>query len=153
MVASEECKHPLSWTASGFSLDDFNLVVLPGGHDKAVRQILDSESLHRLLADYFPKTRKADAGMKAVAAICHGPLILANAKRPDGKSVIYDCQTTALPAKMEALAYWGTRMFLGDYYKTYGAGSENVQDTVSDVPHARGACSGHTPLGFRFHAC
>ncbi|KAL6401864.1 class I glutamine amidotransferase-like protein [Ilyonectria robusta] len=129
MIASEECQHPLAWSTPGFSLDPFSLVFLPGGHDKAVRQILDSATVHGLLAEYFPKTRRTD-GVKAIGAICHGVLVLANAKGADDQSVISDCCTATLPARFEQVAYWGTRMFLGDYYKTYGAGSENVEDSV-----------------------
>ncbi|KAH7136342.1 class I glutamine amidotransferase-like protein [Dactylonectria macrodidyma] len=132
MIASEECQHPLSWSAPDFSLDPFSLVFIPGGHDKAVQQIIDSTVVHALLADYFPKTRKPD-GVKAIGAICHGVLVLANAKGADDHSVISDCCTTTLPARFEQVAYWGTRMFLGDYYKTYGHGSENVEHSVRKI--------------------
>ena len=129
MKASEECQSPLSWTASGFSLDDYNIIILPGGHDKAVRQAVDSPVLQALLVDYFPKTRKPSN--KAVGAICHGVLALSNAKDASGQSVIHSCDTTTLPGMFESSIFWGTRLFLGDYYKTYGAGSENVEDSVS----------------------
>lgn len=132
MHASEEFQHPLSWSTPGLSLDLFSFVFLPGGHDKAVRQILDSATVHALLAEYFPKTRRPD-GVKAVGAICHGVLALANAKGADGQSLISECTTTTLPARFEQVAYWGTRIILGDYYKTYGAGSEDVEDSVSHL--------------------
>ncbi|KAL6886156.1 hypothetical protein HDV57DRAFT_508434 [Trichoderma longibrachiatum] len=129
MAESEEWKNPLSWSDEQFSLDAFNLVFLPGGHDKAVRQIIDSDRVHKLLADYFPKTKKPSN--KAVGAVCHGVMVLSESKHPDGSSVIRDCVTTALPARFEQVAFWGTRLFLGDYYKTYGAGSENVEDSLT----------------------
>ena len=125
-------QHPFSWTAPDFSLDPFDIVLLPGGHDKGMRQIIESASLHKLLLDYFPKTRKP--GRKIVAAICHGVMVLANSKDAEGRSVIRECLTTTLPSKMEQAAYWGTRAFLGDYYKTYGAKSEDVEQSVC---HAR----------------
>lgn len=128
MAESEEWKNPLSWSDEQFTLDAFDLVFLPGGHDKAVRQVIDSERVHQLLVDFFPKTKKP--GKKAVGAVCHGVMVLSESKNPDGSSVIRDCDTTALPARFEQLAFWGTRLFLGDYYKTYGAGSENVEDSV-----------------------
>ena len=129
MAQSEEWQHPRAWTAEGFTLDAYDLVHLPGGHDKAVRQIIDSESAHALLADFFPRTKKP--GRKVVSAICHGVMVLARTKGPDGESVIRECTTTALPAKFEQIAFWVTRLFLGDYYKTYGAGSDDVEDSVS----------------------
>ena len=130
MFTSEEWKNPQAWSAPGFTLDEYTLVFLPGGHDKAVRQIMDSETVHRLLAAYFPKTQRPD-GVKAVGAICHGVLVVSKAKGADGQSVLHDCTTTTLPARFEQAAYWGTRLFLGDYYKTYGAGTEDLEDSVS----------------------
>ncbi|TVY17345.1 Uncharacterized protein LARI1_G003465 [Lachnellula arida] len=83
MCTTPSFQHPLSWTSMDFSLQSYNLVFLPGGHEKGVRQLIDSP-----------------------------------------------CVTTALPARFEQVAFWGTRAFLGDYYKTYGAGSENVEESV-----------------------
>jgi putative intracellular protease/amidase len=131
MVASQECKHPRAWTAPGFTLDGYDIVFLPGGHEKSVRQIIDSAAVQRLLADYYPKTKKPSN--KAIGAVCHGVMVLSNAKGEDGKSVLHGCVTTALPARFEQLAYWGTRVFLGDYYKTYGAGSEDVEASVCSI--------------------
>ncbi|KAI1188588.1 class I glutamine amidotransferase-like protein [Nemania serpens] len=128
MQQSEEMRHPLSWSAPDFSLDPYDLVFLPGGHEKSVRQVIDSPILHRLMLDYFPKTKKPSR--KAVAAVCHGVMVLSESKDANGRSVIHDCVTTTLPTMFERTAYWGTRAFLGDYYKTYGHGSENVQESV-----------------------
>ncbi|KAL6854939.1 hypothetical protein ACO1O0_006075 [Amphichorda felina] len=128
MTASDEWKHPMAWTAPDLTLDSFDLVFLPGGHDKAVSQIIDSGAVHKLLVDFYPKTRKPSH--KAIGAVCHGVMVLSNAKTDNGKSVLHGCVTTALPARFEQLAYWGTRAFLGDYYKTYGAGSEDVEVSV-----------------------
>ncbi|KAJ2967134.1 hypothetical protein NUW58_g10512 [Xylaria curta] len=58
-------------------------------------------------------------------------MVLSESKDANGRSVIHDCATTALPAHFEQVAYWGTRTFLGDYYKTFGHGSENVQQSVT----------------------
>jgi len=88
-----------------------------------VRQILDSETLHKKLAEYFPHTKRSQS-QKCCAAICHGVQVLAHA------NVLGDVTTTALPGAFENGAYQSTRLFLGDYYKTYGAGTENVEDTV-----------------------
>ncbi len=57
-------------------------------------------------------------------------MALAASKGVDGKSAIHDFVTTALPGAFESGIFWGTRVFLGDYYKTYGAGSENVEAYV-----------------------
>ncbi|PHH58822.1 hypothetical protein CDD82_2704 [Ophiocordyceps australis] len=88
MARSVEWQHPQSWTAADFSLDGFDLVYIPGGHDKAVRQLLDSAALHKLLVDYFPQTKRP--GSKAVGTICHGVLALSGARDGNGRSVLYE---------------------------------------------------------------
>lgn len=128
MIEDAAWKSPRSWKDPSFSLDEFDLVFLPGGHDKGVRQILDSPIVQKKIVAYFPQTRKPSK--KAVAAICHGVQLLAHSTGEDGKSVLHDVKTTALPGQFEGLAYNGTRLFLGDYYKTYGAGTDNVEDIV-----------------------
>jgi putative intracellular protease/amidase len=147
MSQSPEFSSPLAWTSSSFSLAPYNLVFLPGGHEKGVRQLIDSSIMQSHLASYFPQTEKTKNNQKAVAAVCHGVMALAEAKieeQREGedagnegeakklKSVLHDAVTTALPARFEQVAFWGTRLFLGDYYKTYGAGSDDVQVAVSN---------------------
>ena len=118
----------VGWSSEGFSLDPYDLVFLPGGHEKCVVQVINSPIVHRLMADYFPQTLKPSK--KSCAAICHGVMVLSESSSPDGKSVIHGAHTTALPGAMEQSIFWGTRLALGDYYKTYGAGSESVETSV-----------------------
>ena len=124
---------PLLWTDKSFTLKDFDCVVLPGGHEKGVRQIIDSESVHRLLAEYFPLTQKPSK--KCVAAICHGVQVLAASDYTHGelagKSVLAEVKTTALQGFHEQFIYNATRLFLRDYYKTYGPGTPSVQEIVT----------------------
>ncbi|KAF2150027.1 class I glutamine amidotransferase-like protein [Myriangium duriaei CBS 260.36] len=129
MAESEKFKAPLSWSAADFDLRHFDLVLLPGGHDKAMRQYIDSKSLHKQLLQYVNEVR-AGAPNKNLAAICHGVQVLASAKDESGKSIIHDFETTALPGFMETSISWATWPFLGDYYKTYGSGTPNVEDFV-----------------------
>ncbi|KAK3170659.1 hypothetical protein OEA41_002741 [Lepraria neglecta] len=117
-----------AWTDEGFTLEPYDLVFLPGGHEKGVVQVINSPVTHRLMVDYFPKTRKPSK--KNVSAICHGVMVLSESSLPNGKSVLHDATTTALPGFMEQGIFWATRAFLGDYYKTYGAGSDSVQTSV-----------------------
>ena len=129
MAATPEFLHPISWSSPDFNLDSYNLIFLPGGHEKGVRQLIDSPVMHKHLAAYFPETIKPSN--KTVAAVCHGVMVLSETMGNDGKSIIHECDTTALPGKFEQAAFWCTRVFLGDYYKTYGAGSDNVETAVS----------------------
>lgn len=137
-------KNPHAWTSPSFSLLEYDLVFLPGGHEKGVRQIIDSKRMHDLLAEYFPLTKRDSTKDKdtdpsggknyTIAAICHGVQVLAFTPHPtlSSKSIIHGCTTTALPSYMEQSIFWGTRLFLGDYYKTYGAKSKSVQEFVED---------------------
>lgn len=133
MSQEPEFKSPLAWSSESFSLSDYDLIFLPGGHDKNVRQLIDSGIMHKHLAAYWKDVKKP--GKKTVAAVCHGVMVLSETMlEGDGEekqSVIHGCDTTALPGAFEGLAFWGTRWVLGDYYKTYGAGSESVETSVS----------------------
>ena len=149
MIATESnvggsISKPHAWMSPKFTLAEYDLVFLPGGHEKGVRQIIDSTKMHDLLADYFPTTRRSKVSTllgtpkRTLAAICHGVQILAftpaNSATSTGKSksIIHDAKTTALPAIMEESIFWLTWLFLGDYYKTYGSGSKSVQGFVED---------------------
>jgi protease I len=92
---------------------DFNGVFLPGGHERGVREYLESDILQEIVAKFF-------ASKKPVAAICHGVVLAARSKNPEtGKSVIHGYKTTALLKSQELLAYNLTRLWLRDYYLTY----------------------------------
>ncbi|MFT6396671.1 MAG: protease I [Bradymonadia bacterium] len=91
---------------------EFDGLILPGGHDKAVRPYLESEALQTLAAHFM-------AADKPVAAICHGVLILARAKQADGRSVLHGRRVTSLVNRLEMTGYHLTRLWMGDYYRTY----------------------------------
>ncbi|GAM86910.1 hypothetical protein ANO11243_049310 [Dothideomycetidae sp. 11243] len=129
MLETEAYRRPVSWSAEGFSLLDYDLVFLPGGHDKHVRPYIDSATLHAQLGRYMAAMR-GGAADKNLAAICHGVQVLAHATDKKGKSLIHDVETTALMGTMETSIFWVTRPFLGDYYKTYGAGTPSVEESV-----------------------
>ena len=131
MQEDQALKSPLAWTRADFSLSNYDLLFFPGGHEKGVRQVIESSDLKRQIADYFPQTKKP--GKKSIAAICHGVLAVSEATYDDGKSLLHDVSTTTLPGTFESGIYQTTKIFLGDYYKTYGAGSDNVEDMVGNV--------------------
>ena len=128
MCQTPEWQTALPWSAPDFTLADYDIVFLPGGHDRGIRQILDSPRVHRLLADYFPLTKKPS--IKLCGAICHGVQVLAHSKDREGNSILAQVATTSLPGLFEDTVYWGTRTFLGDYYKTYGASTPNVETVI-----------------------
>jgi putative intracellular protease/amidase len=107
---------------------DFDAIFLPGGHDKRVKEYLESSLLQRTVADFF-------AAQKPVAAICHGVVLVARSKNSEtGKSVIHDYKTTALLKSQERLGYNMTRLWMQDYYLTYPEKTveEEVRAALSD---------------------
>lgn len=118
---------------------DFDAIYLPGGHDKRVKDFLESPLLQRLVADFF-------AAEKPVAAICHGVVLAARSKNcVTGRSVIYDYKTTALLKSQERLAYNMTRLWMQDYYLTYP--EMTVEDEVRSVlSDGRNFVSGPQPI-------
>jgi len=122
---------PRTW--SECSAADFDALVLAGGHAPGMRQYLGSDVVQRLVADFF-------ATQKPIAAICHGVLVAARAKRADGHSVLHGLKTTCLPKYMERSAFLATFWRRGRYYRTYPA---YVEDEVraalaSESDFARG---------------
>ncbi len=119
--------------------EDFDAIYLPGGHDKAVKEYMESDLIQRLVVDFF-------AAQKPVAAICHGVVLVARSTDPaTGKSVIHDFRTTALLKSQELAAYNLTRLWMGDYYLTYP--ETTVEDEVSTaLSDPKNFLSGPKPL-------
>jgi putative intracellular protease/amidase len=100
-----------------------DIAILPGGHDKPIRQYLESKSLHEHLDRFLPYTaRTCRAQPKVLGAICHGVLALAFAHCPANQSLLaeHGLQTTTLPMWMEGTAWVASQAWLkGSYYRTY----------------------------------
>lgn len=119
--------------------NNFDAILLPGGHVKDVKEYLESEVLQNLIVDFFN-------AQKPVAAICHGVVLVARSIHPDtNKSVLYNYKTTALLKSQELLAYNMTRLWLKDYYLTYP--EITVEDEVKSVlSNNNNFLKGPTPL-------
>lgn len=104
---------------------DYDALLLPGGHDKGVKEYLESTILQQLVVQFFRK-------QKQVAAICHGVILAARSIDPNTKqSVIANYKTTSLLKSQEFLAYTMTKLWLHDYYLTYP--KITVEDEVRAV--------------------
>ncbi len=92
---------------------DFDSIYLPGGHDKGVKEYLESNILQNVIPLFFKHNKK-------VSAICHGVLLLARSINSNtSKSVLFEYKTTALLKAQELFAYKLTKFWLKDYYLTY----------------------------------
>ena len=112
---------PVRWAECRASA--FDALYLAGGHAPGMRQYLGSELVQQLVADFF-------ATDKPIAAICHGVLVAARAKRPDGTPVLQGVRTTCLPKYMERAAFLSTFWRRGRYYRTY---PKYVEDEVRET--------------------
>lgn len=116
------CK-PIKYSA--IKVEDFDAIYLPGGHDKSVKEYLESITLQNIIVDFFNAN-------KSVGAVCHGVILLARSINPKTKkSVIADYKTTCLLKSQELLAHKLTKLWLGDYYLTYPG--LTVEDEVRSV--------------------
>jgi protease I len=108
---------------------DFDALLLPGGHAPGMRPYLESARLQSIVAEFFERNWP-------VGAICHGVLLAARSRSKQGKSVLYGRKTTALTKSMELAAWALTRIYLGDYYRTYPITVEDeVRAALADPSH------------------
>lgn len=111
--------HPLKY--AGIKPEEFDALVLPGGHAPGMKQYLENKILQQKTVEFFKLN-------KLVAGICHGSIVLARSINPaTGKSVIHNKNITGLTKFLERIAYYLTFWKLGKYYRTYPA---YVQDEV-----------------------
>jgi putative intracellular protease/amidase len=113
MQSDDEFRAPVSW--ADVKPDEFDGLILPGGHAPGMRQYLGSEQLRGKVAEFWALGRP-------VGAICHGVLVLARTRDlATGRSLLYGRRTTCLPKYMERSAFFTTAWRLGRYYRTYPA--------------------------------
>ncbi|MFK5855210.1 MAG: type 1 glutamine amidotransferase domain-containing protein [Bacteroidota bacterium] len=137
MEISESFCNPISYDA--ITESDFDALFLPGGHDKSVKEYLESKTLQDAVVDFFTAN-------KSVGAICHGVVLVARSVDPKtGVSVINNYKTTSLLKSQELMGYNMSRYKLKDYYLTYPG--LTVEDEVKSVlSDEKNFISGPTPL-------
>lgn len=137
MQNDDAFKSPVAY--GDLSAEDYDCIVLPGGHDKSMKEYLESTVLQSLVVEFF-------RSKKPVGAICHGVVLAARSVDPStNRSVIFDYNTTALLKSQEMTAYQMTRWWLKDYYLTYP--EITVEDKVKSVLSKEGQFQeGATPL-------
>lgn len=127
MITDQAFNAPLSYAA--VNPDDYEALLVPGGHAAGVRTMLDSDLAKNIVLQFF----KAN---KPVAAVCHGVLLLARTIDPStGRSVLFKRKTTALVAMTMELPAWAmTYLWLGNYYRTYAATVEAEVKAALEKP-------------------
>ena len=119
LAADAAFRRPVA--CADLDVDEYDALLLPGGHAPGMRQYLGSAALQRKVAEFWALDRP-------VGAICHGVLVLARTRDPaTGASVLAGRRTTCLPKYMERSAFYATAWRRGRYYRTYPA---YVEDEV-----------------------
>ncbi|MCJ0762695.1 type 1 glutamine amidotransferase domain-containing protein [Variovorax terrae] len=121
LVQSPEFQNPLAYGQLAATACD--ALFLPGGHAVGMKPYLESVLVQAKVAAMF------EAG-RPVGAICHGVLVAARSRNASGRSVLYGRKTTALTRQMELTAWNLTRLWLGDYYRTY---PQTVEEEVTQA--------------------
>lgn len=121
MQHSPEFQKPLRYR--DLHADEFDGLLLPGGHAPGMKLYLESTALQALVRDFF----MAD---KPVAAICHGVLLAARSHYASGRSVLYGRKTTALTKTLERSGWALTCLWMGRYYRTY---AQTVQEEIESA--------------------
>ncbi len=120
MESDHVFQHPISYDE--VQPEKITAVLIPGGHEKGVKTLLESTRMQQVMTQLFERDIP-------VGAVCHGVVLLARSRSPvTGHSVLFGRKTTALTNFMELSAWWMTRWWLGDYYRTYPF---TVQDEVT----------------------
>ena len=135
---NEAFRHPIPYES--INPQEYDLLLLPGGHAKGMRQYLESQVLQNKALEFIKQN-------KVVGAICHGVLVLARTIDPDtGRSVVYGRKLTGLTKLLERTGYYLTFWRLGDYYRTY---PEYVEDETVKVLKERSSLDeGYQPQDF-----
>ncbi|MDV6237700.1 type 1 glutamine amidotransferase domain-containing protein [Leptospira ellisii] len=122
MINDERFRNPIPYR--NLKPEDFSGLILPGGHAPGMKEYLESDALQKFVGTFFSTG-------KPLGAICHGVVLAARSKQPGtGLSILHGKKTTAL-LKSQELAAWNlTRLWLGDYYRTY---PQTVEDEVRSV--------------------
>ncbi len=135
LTQAEEFHHPIKWDE--ISPDQFQGLLLPGGHAQGMKEYLESSLLQKTVSHFFEMN-------KPVGAICHGVVLAARSQRQDGRSVLYGRKTTALLASQEMAAWVLTCTWMGNYYRTY---PQTVESEVTAALETREHfLKGPTPL-------
>lgn len=125
MTESPEYQRPIKYT--NIHVDDYDALLLTGGHAPGMKQFLESKVLQQKAVEFFKKG-------KGIGAMCHGLLVLSRAIDPDtGKSVLYEYKTTSLTKLLEVIGYCSTFWLLGRRFRTYDAYvAEEVKSALKD---------------------
>ncbi len=148
MLRDSSFLSPLPW--NDIAVDDYDALVIPGGHHPGMREYLESSVLQAAVSRFFEQE-------KLVSAICHGVVLIARSKAANGKSVLHGRRTTTVPGVLENLVWRMTHKRMGRHYgRPYDETAEDEirrcmarpKDLVITAPPVRKDAPGKEHRGF-----
>jgi protease I len=121
MERSPEFKNPISYEA--MRAQTFDALLLAGGHAPGMKVYLESSLVQAKVVEMAEEK-------KPIGAICHGVLVVARSRTEVDKSVLFGKKTTALTKPLEMTPWCLTRIWRGNYYRTYP--ETTVEDEVKE---------------------
>jgi putative intracellular protease/amidase len=139
---------------SELKIEDFDGLLLAGGHAQGMRQYLENTELQSFIPDFF-QSDDPESSHKPAGVICHGVLMAARSKsKVTGLSVLHGRKTTRLTWSQENEAqqlsrfvrfwgllyyrtYWESKGYRGGWKSKYDARLKDKRDFVvipSDMP-------------------
>ena len=101
------------------TVNQYDGMVLPGGHAPLMKQYLEDITLQGFVADFFDSVDES-GNHKLIAAICHGVVLAVRCvSKKTGKSVLYGRRTTALTWALERSAWKLTKYYARFWDSTY----------------------------------
>ncbi len=105
------------------SIEDYDGMILPGGHAPLMKEYLENQALQSFVADFFDSVDES-GNHKPIAAVCHGVVLAVRSiSKKTNKSVLHGRKTTALTWDLERSAWLLTRFWArfwdSGYYRTY----------------------------------
>ena len=129
-----------SVTLASVENEDFDAIFIPGGHGPMV-DLANDASLHAMVGRH-------DAAGKLIAAVCHGPAALVNARRANGDPFLKGRRATGFTNTEERLA--GLKdvvpFLLEDAMKSSGADFHSaLLPMLSHIEHDANLLTGQNP--------
>jgi len=131
--------HSVAVSTIDFSSDNIKAIFMCGGHGTEV-DFVDNQALKGAIETMY-------ASGKIVAAVCHGPVCLAQCKKPDGSPLVAGLAVTGFTNSEEAAVGLTSKCawLIEDKFKEQGANYEAAADWNSNVKVAGNLITGQNP--------
>jgi len=131
--------HSIQLSTIDFSADNIKAVFICGGHGVEV-DFVDNQAMKAAIEKMY-------AAGRVVAAVCHGPVCLAQCNKPDGEPLVKGLETTGFSNSEENAVGLASKCkwLIEDKFKELGATYSAGDDWGSNVKIAGNLITGQNP--------